>query len=134
MGRSTKLDDLVEKRVLDALKAGHSYAAAAKAAGIDEWTLHHWRRLGREGDERYSQFSQRVDRADQEAEDRCVQVLKSALEGEDMKLAVDTAWKWLARRRPQDWAEKKHEAEPPMTDEQADAILAEAVDFAKRTA
>jgi transposase-like protein len=116
MGRETKLDDLREKRICDALKAGHSYASAARAGGVDEATLHRWRQLGRDGDARYREFCERVDRADREAEDRCIQVLRNALEGEDPKLATDTAWKWLERRRPADWAAKRAEQVIAQTD------------------
>lgn len=132
MSRPTKLDDLVEKRICDALRAGHSYAAAARAAGITESCLHEWRQRGRAGEPRYSEFVERTDRADQEAEDRCVQVLRSALEGDDMKLATDTAWKWLARRRPNEWQERKDVA-VPLTADEAEAIVAEAAALAKKT-
>lgn len=109
LGRPSKLDDLRAKRVVDALRSGHSFAAAARAGGIDEGTLHDWRKRGAAGDDEFSRFHQRVEEACQAAEDRCVQVLRSALDGEDLKLATDTAWKWLARRRPLEWAEQKGE-------------------------
>lgn len=112
MARETKLDDIRQKKICDALKVGHSFAAAANAGGIDETTLHDWRRRGAAGEEPFAQFSQRVDAASQEAEDRAVKVLLSAMTGEDMKLAADTAWKWLARRRPVQWAEQKGEPAP----------------------
>ena len=121
MARETKLDDLRSKRICDALRKGHSYAAAARAGGIDESTLHDWRRRGRDGEPLFSEFSERVDRADQEAEDRCVEVLQSALLGDDAKLATDTAWKWLARRRSLQWAEQK--GEPPPSEEECAALL-----------
>jgi hypothetical protein len=107
VARDTKLDDLVERRICDALRLGHSYAAAARAGGIDESTLHDWRKRGREGEPRFSEFSKRV-----EAEERCIQVLHDAIAGDDAKLATDTAWKWLARRRPVQWAETKGEPAP----------------------
>lgn len=121
MAAPTKLDDLRAKRICDALRAGHSYAAAARAGGIDETTLHDWRRRGRAGEEPYAQFSQRVDAADQEAEERCIQVLRNAMEGDDLRLAADTAWKWLARRRPTTWAEQKGEP-PPSEQEVVDLV------------
>jgi hypothetical protein len=101
------------------VRVGHSYAAAARAGGIDEATLHRWLARGRDGEELYRGFCERFDRADQEAEDRCVQVLKSALEGDDAKLATDTAWKWLARRRPAQWGEKPTETKGTGADDQA---------------
>lgn len=134
VGRETKLDDLVEKRICDALRDGHSYAAAARAGGIHEDTLHYWRERGRKGEPRYSEFSERIERADQEAEDRCVQVLKDALSSPDKKLATDTAWKWLARRRPQQWAERKPEPEErELSLEEAERLIAEAAALARRT-
>lgn len=123
MGRTTKLDDLREKRICDALRDGHSYAAAASAGGVDEATLHRWRQLGRDGDEQYREFYERVQRADREAEDRAVQVLKSAMGGEDMRLATDTAWKWLARRRAAQWQESK--AEEPLSMDEAERLVEE---------
>lgn len=128
MARETLLDDLVTKRVCDALAKGHSYAAAARAGGIAENTLHEWVARGRGSDERgdpdgrYAKFAKRVHDADQEAEDRCVQVLQEALLGDDKKLATDTAWKWLARRRSVQWAEQK--GEPPPTDDEVSALVA----------
>jgi transposase len=124
MARDTKLDDLRSKRICDALRKGHSFAAAARAGGIDESTLHDWRKRGREGEEPYAEFSKRVDAADQEAEDRAVTVLRSAMDGEDLRLATDTAWKWLARRRPREWMEQK--ADEQLTQEEAEALVAEA--------
>lgn len=121
VARETKLDDLRSKRICDALKKGHSFAAAAQAGGIDESTLHDWRKRGRDGEEPYAEFSKRVDAADAEAEDRAVQVLQNALMGDDMKLAADTAWKWLARRRPAQWAEQK--GEPPPTDAEVQQLV-----------
>jgi hypothetical protein len=104
---------------VDAVRAGHSYAAAARAGRIDEATLHRWLARGRDGEELYRAFCDRFEQADQEAEHRCVHVLKSALEGDDAKLATDTAWKWLARRRPAQWGEKPVESKGTGADEQA---------------
>jgi transposase-like protein len=122
MARETKLDDLRSKRICDALRKGHSFAAAARAGGIDESTLHDWRSRGRSGEEPFAEFSKRVDAADQEAEDRAVQVLQNAMTGDDQRLAADTAWKWLARRRPVQWAEQK--GEPPPTEDEVSALVA----------
>lgn len=127
MARETLLDDLVEKRIVEALKAGHSYAAAARAGGIAENTLHEWvaRGAGRDDrgdpDGRYAKFAKRVVEADQDAEDRAVKVLVSAMDGADKKLATDTAWKWLARRRPAQWAEQK--GEPPPTESEVAELV-----------
>lgn len=127
MARETILDDLIEKRIVDALKAGHSFAAAARAGGIGETTLHEWIARGRgthptrPEDERFAKFAKRVEDAEHTAEDRAVQVLQNALTGDDMKLAADTAWKWLARRRPAQWAEQK--GEPPPTEQEVAELV-----------
>jgi hypothetical protein len=101
------------------VRDGHSYAAAARAGRIAENTLHNWLARGRDGDPDYMGFLRRVEEADHEAEHRCVTVLKSALEGDDKKLATDTAWKWLARRRPAQWGEKPTETKGTGADDQA---------------
>ncbi len=128
-GAPTKLDDLRSKRICDALKAGHSFAAAARAGGIDETTLHNWRTRGAAGEEPFFRFFQRIEEAGQIAEDRCVQALRNALEGDDPRLAADTAWKWLARRRPVEWQEQKGE---PLPSEQEVAALVEKIRGAGR--
>lgn len=107
------------KRILDAVRAGHSYAAAARAGRIAENTLHNWLAKGRDGHPDYEGFLRRFDEADDEAENRAVAVLRNAMEGEDAKLATDTAWKWLARRRPMQWSEKPIEAKATGADDQA---------------
>ena len=104
---------------MDAVRAGHSYAAAARAGRIDEATLHRWIARGRDGDEQYRAFCERFDEADQEAENRAVIVLRNAMDGDDAKLATDTAWKWLARRRPAQWSEKPIESTLGRDDERA---------------
>lgn len=111
MARETKLDDLREKRICDALKAGHSLASAARAGGIEERAFHYWRERGRKGEPRYMQFLQRTEAAEQEAEERCIKVIRNAMDGDDAKLATDTAWKWLERRRPKEWAVKREAIE-----------------------
>lgn len=100
------------------MRAGHSYAAAARAGRIAENTLHNWLARGRDGDADFVGFLRRFDEADDEAENRAVTVLRTAMEGDDAKLATDTAWKWLARRRPAQWSEKPIESKGPGVDEQ----------------
>jgi transposase-like protein len=131
MGRSTKLDDLVEKRVLDALKAGHSYAAAARAGGIAENTLHEWVSRGRgtdpdrdDPDGRYAKFAKRVDAANHEAEDLVVGVLRSKVLCENDRVALDAAKFWLERRRAEDWGPKKGDEDAKLpSDEECLAIV-----------
>lgn len=134
MARETKLDDLVEKRICDALSRGHSWAAAARAGGIHEDTLHDWRRRGRAGEPRFSEFSERVDRADHVAESRAIEVLTSKFDSPDERVSLSAAQWWLERRRPADWGSKKAEVAEPLTIEEAERLVKEAAELAKRTA
>lgn len=129
MARSTELNDLVAKRICDALKAGHSFDGAARAAGLEVRTVHYWRRKGRDGIAPYVQFLHQVESARAVAENRCIEVLRSALESTDLRLAVDTAWRWLARRRPEEWGETKGEAKPD--DAPAEETTGEDLDVAR---
>lgn len=123
MGRHLKLNDLSSKRICDAIRLGHSIEGAARAGRVDISSIYGWLAQGRAGEPEYVGFLEKFNAAMQEAEERCVLVLKSALDGEgDLKLAVDTAWKWLARRRPQEWAEQK--GEPAPSDEEVMALVA----------
>lgn len=132
MSRPTKLDDLVEKRICDALSRGHSWASAARAAGVDESTVHEWRRRGRAGEERYAAFAQRVDAADHQAEQRAVSILTAKFDSDDDRVALAAAQWWLERRRPAEWGSKKAEVEEPLTMEEAQKLVAEAAEMAKR--
>lgn len=132
MSRPIKLDDLIEKRVCDALRKGHSYETAAQLAGIAPRTLHYWRERGRDGDPDFVQFLQRVERAEAEAVDRWVQVIQDAMDGEDRKVSLAAAQWMLERRRPQEWGTKRSEVEQPMTVEEAERLVREATELAKR--
>ena len=108
MARPTKYDDLRAKRIVDALKDGHSFAGAARAGGITENTLADWRQRGADGEPEFSGFLRRVEEASQEAEARAVKVIKACmLQSDDLKLAHDAAWKWLRTRHPLEWLEPK---------------------------
>jgi len=96
MARPTKYSQYTADRILSALKAGNTLRAAARYVGITEDTLGNWRK-------RYSGFSAQVDQAEAEVEVRCVaQIAKSINEGN-----TADAWKWLERRRHDDWRERK---------------------------
>jgi transposase-like protein len=136
MSRPTKLDDLIEKRICDALSRGHSWAAAARAGGIDERTLHRWRAEGREDDAepRIRQFCQRVEAADYVAESRAIEVLTSKFDSPDERVALTAAQWWLERRRPADWGSKKADVAEPLTIDEAERLVKEAAELAKQTA
>lgn len=130
MARETKLDDLRSKRICDALKAGHSYAAAARAGGVDENTIHNWIARGRAGEQPFLGFLGRVEAANQEAEDRAVRVLTSKFDSDDERIALNAAQWWLERRRPADWG-KRAEVEEPLSVEEAERLVEEAASLAK---
>lgn len=102
MGRPTKLDDLVTKRICDAIKKGVSLAAAAKSAGVGASTLHLWLAKGRDGESPYSEFLEQVDRADGVAHTWAASKLRELVEaghpGATMYL--------LERRWPEDWGKR----------------------------
>jgi transposase-like protein len=126
MGRETKLDDLVEKRICDALSRGHSWAAAARAGGIDEATLHRWRAAGRadDGGQRMREFCERVDRAEHVAEARAIEVLTSKFDSLDESVSLRAAQWWLERRRAEDWGAKKGDEGAKLpTDEECLAMV-----------
>jgi transposase-like protein len=95
-GRPTKYSTETADKILQALRAGNTLRASARYVGVTEDTLINWRK-------RYSDFSAQVDQAEAEVEVRCVaQIAKSINEGN-----TADAWKWLERRRHDDWRERK---------------------------
>lgn len=125
------------KRICDAIKAGHSYASAARAGGISETTFHEWYARGTKtnaprGDEDglYAAFAKRVDRADGEAEKRALEAITALFGAENEKVRFDAARWWLERRRRADWAAPKETVDEPMTAEEAEALIAEAARLA----
>jgi hypothetical protein len=118
-GRPTKLDDITAKRIIDAIAAGATRAAAAGAAGVHRATLQTWLAKGRDGDEEYRDFHDRTERAEAEAEVAMVGVVRAAALSGTWQAA---AW-WLERRRPKLYALRRETAKPlpPMTEEQARA-------------
>ncbi len=107
MARPTKLTKSVHETVCEALKAGHSRAAAAGAAGVNESTLRRWLKRGEADDaeRRFRQLCADVKRAEVECQSRCLEVLRKA--------ALDGRWQsaaWLLERRwPETWAKRTPE-------------------------
>ena len=102
MARPSKLDDLTEKRVLDAVREGNSYENAARVAGISETTLHNWRARGERDEEPYVGFLVRLKKARGEAEAASVAIVRTAATSGTWQAA---AW-WLERREPAHWAKR----------------------------
>jgi hypothetical protein len=102
-GRPTKLDDLVAKRIYDAVAAGNTRRGAAAMAGVGYSTLKGWVQRGRAGEEPFAALLARLEKADVEAEAKRVKVITDAAEGGTWTAA---AW-WLERRRPDRWARRE---------------------------
>lgn len=99
-GRPTKLDDLSAKKIVDTIAAGGSRSAAAGAARVHRSTLMGWLARGRDGEPGYSDFLDRVKKAEAEAELAMVAVVRSAAVSGTWQAA---AW-WLERRRSTTYA------------------------------
>jgi hypothetical protein len=95
VGRPTKLDDLLAKRICDSVAAGNTRRCAAQAAGIAYSTLKEWVRRGDEGEEPFAAFLARLEKADGEAEERHVRNIETAAARGSWQAS---AW-WLERRR-----------------------------------
>lgn len=73
MGRSAAfLDDLVAQKIVAAVKAGATRAGAAKAAKIGRSTLQSWLQKGRDGEEPYVSFLDRIREAEGDLEKKLV--------------------------------------------------------------
>jgi hypothetical protein len=91
MARPTKYDDITEKFILDALKAGCIEQDAAEAAGVDYATFRRWK-------SKNAQFRAAVAKAKAEAKAAAVVTIRKAW-GQSWKAA---AW-WLERRYSAEW-------------------------------
>lgn len=93
MARPSKFED-ARPLVLKALEAGLSMFGASGHAGVDHETVTRWRR-------RYARFAHECTVAEQTAaarmESRVIQAVKDD---------PAHAWKWLAKRRKEDWGDR----------------------------
>ena len=110
IGRPRKLTPRVEKRILDAIRAGHPRSSAAAAAGIGSATL--YRYLAAD-DARARRFQQRVEEAEAELEAALLKPIMARVP-DDPRLALAV----LVRRFPRRWGTSR-ESEPPSVAEQA---------------
>ena len=123
MGRSSKLTPEREAAILEAVRNGASYAAAAAAAGVSEATVHRWRKRGaaaRTG--RHRQFVDALALAEAIGEANAaaavvaaftlptVETREKSLPGGGIERTVierppdaRLALEWLARRFPERW-------------------------------
>jgi len=96
MARPTKYTPETANRVLEGIRLGMTYRHAAMYAGIDETTLHRWRR-------RYAHFASQL----QEAEGHAAAANMARIR----KAAMDGDWRasaWLLERRwPEDYGTRQ---------------------------
>lgn len=105
MGRPTKLNARVQKKICAALSAGNTRTAASGAAGVDPDTFFQWMRRGK-GTEKdraqtplYVAFVEAVEKAEHSAEVDYLDVIKNAAGSGNWQAA---AW-WLERRKSGDY-------------------------------
>jgi hypothetical protein len=102
VGRKTKLTDEVQKRFVDAIRAGNYYETACHYAGIDYSTFRRWMQKGEEQKSgAFREFCEAVKKAEAESEMRMVTLWQ--------KQAVDNwqaARDFLERRFPDRWGRR----------------------------
>lgn len=104
MGRPTKLTPEVQKKIVDAIRAGNYKEVAARYAGIGETTFYEWLKKGGQCKNGvYTEFQKAVKNAEAEAEVRDVALIEMAAK-ENWTAA---AWR-LERRHPDRWGRKEH--------------------------
>jgi hypothetical protein len=94
-GRATKLTDVVQTRLVEALSEGNTRRASCDYAGISEDSLARW--LKRSAD-----FADAIKKAESEAERKHVANIVKAADGGNW---TASAW-WLERRRSDDWGRR----------------------------
>jgi transposase len=110
-GRPDGLTPEVEKKILDAVRAGASMADAAGHAGVGERTVYDWLERAQQpkGPTKFSQFSQSLTRARADAKVGAIAAIRSAMP-EDWRAALA----FLERRHPQEWGRRTaHEVSGP---------------------
>jgi transposase len=116
--RPTKLNDLLQKRIIELIRAGNYIETASACVGINKSTLYDWLKRGsreadrleanpkakpRKEEEIYLQFSNAVEIAMAEAEARDVMIIANASKS-DWKAS---AWR-LERKYPNKWGRHEH--------------------------
>lgn len=116
MARPTKLNDTVQAKVVNAIKAGNYIETAAAYAGINKSTLYDWLKRGErekqrleknpryrtlKSEEKFVKFSNAVEKALAESEMRDVLTIGKAAESQWQA----AAWR-LERKFPARWGKK----------------------------
>lgn len=97
-GPKGKLNEEVQKRIVEAISLGNYQEVAAQYAGIDKATFYRWMEKGRQDDPdpAYKEFYDAVENAKANAEVRAVVLINRAAQEGTWQAA---AW-WLERTRP----------------------------------
>lgn len=119
MGRPTKLDDLLAKRIVDAVSCGLPWKLAAQAAGIGWSTLKEWKAKGRAGEAPYAAFLARLEEAEAKHAHAAMAMIMAA--ATDPKHWTAAAWA-LERRHPELFALKR------VIEPEAEAVKEQAAD------
>ena len=94
MGRPTKFDTEVADRICEAISLGNTWNLAARAGGVDPKTLREWKARGRAGEEPYGPFLLRLKKAEAEATNEALRVIRDAAQAGTWQAAA-----WLLERR-----------------------------------
>lgn len=98
-----KLTPVVQKRIVDAIKAGNYVCVAVRYAGITSSTFYTWCRKGRaESSGKYHEFYEALRQAETYAEIRAVAIIQKQMEG-NWRAAVA----YLERKFPERWGRKE---------------------------
>ena len=119
--RNQKWDDpKVQKRIIDAVRAGNYLYTAAKLAGVHADTLHEWIRRGREAgpdvDPGLVEFVARIELAQAEWEEEAVRVVQETAQSGQPN-TWQAAMTMLERKAPHRWGKRDKveiEAQKPL--------------------
>lgn len=124
MARPTKLTPEVGEKIIELLKRGNFRETACAAAGVHPKTLREWMRRGRDGEEPYAEFSERMDAAESAGEARHVRVIEEAGEKDWRASAFILARRWAARWQEQ--TTQHHDVSESTSPSQAAGLIREA--------
>ena len=101
MPRVCKLTPELEKRLLDAIRAGNYVETAVAYVGISKETYYKWLRRGAKGEAKFKAFADAVMQCQAESEARDVAIIGSAAVSQWQA----AAWR-LERKHPERWGRK----------------------------
>jgi hypothetical protein len=111
VGRPTELNDAVQQKLCDALRAGNYLEAAGPYAGVSRSTVYRWlAQANQEGaDPRLVEFRDAVRSAEAQAEVHAVGVIRQGIAHGDARIALA----YLERRHPQRWRNRNDNGGTP---------------------